>query len=130
MPQNNLEPEAIRVEEELLAMMNRQYVPNGWYATVNGAVTQAGYTVPQVGVERVYMTPADIEQINVNQVIDGMSEEELLKSELKKRHLNGGERRHYHKPKSDWQESPAGEVCRNAETLVVSDIVSKYVTKK
>jgi hypothetical protein len=52
-----------------------------------------------------------------------------LKETLKKRHLNRMERDALHKPKTDWFETPAGEVCKNAETLVVSDIINKFVKK-
>lgn len=50
----------------------------------------------------------------------------LFKAVMKRRHLNSHERQRLHKPKSDWVETPSGEICKSAETLVVKDIVSKY----
>jgi hypothetical protein len=48
-----------------------------------------------------------------------------LKKELKKRHLNKQERDAFHNLKSDWCESPRGDVCKNASSLEIDDIVSK-----
>lgn len=48
---------------------------------------------------------------------------EIPRDEMKKRHLNKEERQYYHQPKNDWLESPSGEVCKSACTLVVDDLV-------
>lgn len=53
-------------------------------------------------------------------------EEIMIKETIKSRHLSGAERATFHKPKSDWYETPAGEVCRNADTLTVVDILKKH----
>jgi hypothetical protein len=47
-----------------------------------------------------------------------------IKKELKKRHLNQSERRKYHKPNPDWEQTPSGEVCKSACTLVVDDLIA------
>lgn len=49
-----------------------------------------------------------------------------VKEIIKKRHLNMHERARVHKPASDWIETPAGEVCRSADTLMVQDILKKH----
>ena len=46
-----------------------------------------------------------------------------IKPILKKRHLTIEERRIFHKPNPDWVQTPSGEVCRSACTLVVDDLV-------
>lgn len=43
--------------------------------------------------------------------------------DLKKMHLNRDMRSVLHRPKSDWFETPRGEVCKNACSLVVDDII-------
>lgn len=48
---------------------------------------------------------------------------------FKKRHLSKEERDAYHAPASDWCESPRGEVCKNASTLDVTDILAKKIKK-
>jgi len=45
---------------------------------------------------------------------------------MKERHLSKSERAAYHQPKNDWKESPKGDVCKNASTLEVEDIITKY----
>lgn len=45
---------------------------------------------------------------------------------MKERHLSKSERQAYHQPKNDWKESPKGDVCKNASTLEVEDIITKY----
>jgi hypothetical protein len=60
-------------------------------------------------------------------IVDTLNKkDEDLKALMKLKHLNRMERLALHKPQSDWVEGPAGEVCRNTESLVVSDIIKKY----
>lgn len=62
------------------------------------------------------------------EIEDGpLTMEEKVKKTLKKRHLSRAERDAFHKPKSDWFETQDGEACRSAETLVVKDIITKFV---
>lgn len=49
-----------------------------------------------------------------------------LEEKMKERHLNGAERRRAHKPKSDWRQSGRGEVCRNASSLPIDDLVIEF----
>lgn len=51
---------------------------------------------------------------------------ETLKSELKVRHLRKNERDAHHRPASDVVEGGKGEVCKNACTLELQDIIIKY----
>ena len=44
---------------------------------------------------------------------------------LKQRHLGRDERSLFHQPKSDWCESPKGDVCKSACSLEISDLVAK-----
>lgn len=46
---------------------------------------------------------------------------------LKVRHLSRDERRSLHQPLPDWKESPKGDVCKNACTLEVDDIIGKHL---
>lgn len=48
-----------------------------------------------------------------------------VKTLMKKRHLTKPERDQLHKPESDWVNTPRGEVCRNACTIEVADIIKK-----
>lgn len=45
---------------------------------------------------------------------------------LKVRHLTRHEREGLHQPARDWKETPKGDVCKNACTLEVEDILSKH----
>ena len=57
------------------------------------------------------------------------SNEQLMSSveeTLKVRHLTKHEREGLHKPARDWKETPKGDVCKNACTLEVEDILSKH----
>lgn len=58
--------------------------------------------------------------------IDQEVKKELL-SKLKTQHLTKTERDYLHFPASDWYDTGKGEVCKNACTLEVSDIISKYI---
>ena len=49
-----------------------------------------------------------------------------LEQVLKERHLTRSERSVYHQPRPDWKESSRGDVCKNASTLEVEDIITKY----
>lgn len=49
-----------------------------------------------------------------------------VKEEIKKRHLRKNERDAHHKPASDVVECGKGEVCKNACTLELEDIIIKY----
>lgn len=44
--------------------------------------------------------------------------------EMKKRHLNGSERRTFHKPRPDWIMTGKGEVLRSASALDVEDLIA------
>lgn len=55
---------------------------------------------------------------------DDISPEILHMIDLKKSHLSRDMRSMMHKPKSDWYETPKGEVCKNASTLVIDDIIA------
>lgn len=48
-----------------------------------------------------------------------------LNSTLKERHLSKRERQAFHKPKSDILSTDRGEVCKNACTLEVDDLIAK-----
>ena len=57
------------------------------------------------------------------------SNEQLMSSveeTLKVRHLTKHEREGLHQPARDWKETPKGDVCKNACTLEVEDILSKH----
>lgn len=54
---------------------------------------------------------------------------EKIKEVLKERHLNGDERRFYHKPDSDWKASDSGEKFISACTLEVKDLLEKHSIK-
>ena len=48
--------------------------------------------------------------------------------EMKKRHLNSGERAIFHRPKKDWIVTENGkEICRSSSVLDVSDLVAQLV---
>ena len=49
-----------------------------------------------------------------------------IKKTMKKRHLEKRERESLHRPLNDWKETSRGEVCINACSLPVDDIISKY----
>lgn len=73
--------------------------------------------------------PFDVAEFDGEEQDFNLISPDELKETLKKKHLNRIERDAFHRPKSDWSESPSGEVCKNAETLVVSDIIKKYSKK-
>lgn len=50
---------------------------------------------------------------------------EMDKKLLKKRHLSKQERDMLHNPASDWCETNKGEVCKNACSLEISDLLDK-----
>ena len=54
------------------------------------------------------------------------SREEHIKEILLSRHLDRNERQSLHNPKSDWSDTGRGDVCKNACTLEVNDILSKH----
>lgn len=127
MNPNNLEPivdmgvglteevlrmEAVRREGE---MLRRQNAANAYHAF-------------GIAGNLVMPEPFDMEDFEERDEIGDYTQDEL-KEILKKKHLNRIERDAFHRPKSDWSESPSGEVCKNAETLVVSDIIKKYSKK-
>ena len=62
------------------------------------------------------------EQIN-------MTQESSIKKLMKQRHLTKGERDTLHRPLNDWKETPRGEVCINASSLPLEDILTKHKVK-
>lgn len=99
-------------------MPTRNY---GYYPT-NGTATMGadGWIIADHGTIRA----ETFAEAPVQQPIQ--DEEVMIKETIKSRHLSGAERVAYHKPKSDWYETPAGEVCRSADTLTVVDILKKH----
>jgi hypothetical protein len=51
------------------------------------------------------------------------------KPNLKDRHATARIRNYYHNPASDWKESDRGDVCVNACSLEVKDIIEKHNKK-
>ena len=49
-----------------------------------------------------------------------------LKETLKARHLSRDERQMFHRPNSDYCQSPKGEIKKSATTLEVADLVQKF----
>ncbi len=54
------------------------------------------------------------------------NEEQSLESVLKVRHLSRYERQALHAPPSDWKATERGDVCKNACTLEVEDLLEKH----
>lgn len=91
---------------------------------------QAGMAFRAYGIGQPIMhDPFDLQEFDGEDEDFNLISPDELKETLKKKHLNRIERDAFHRPKSDWQETPSGEVCKNAETLVVSDIIKKYSKK-
>lgn len=64
---------------------------------------------------------------NINLTIPPtMKKDNTLKDTLKERHLNKDERDYLHTPEPDFVQSKTGEVCKNACSLPIKDIIIKY----
>lgn len=59
--------------------------------------------------------------------LDSTDTKDSIDNLMKKRHLNQDERRLLHKPKSDWESTVRGDVCKSANTLTVDDIILNYI---
>lgn len=104
--------------------------------TTSGAISTSINTGMDEEIRRTERMRAELHRITRSRMNELTWEEEILtedndrpmldKKRLKQQHLNGGEREAYHKPLNDWKETPKGEVCINASSLPVDDIVSKF----
>lgn len=72
----------------------------------------------RTGIGRA-VNPFDLEDNNEQLMSD-------VEETLKVRHLTKYEREGLHQPARDWKETPKGDVCKNACTLEVEDILSKH----
>lgn len=70
--------------------------------------------------------PFDFIDDEVMKVNNSMEKTTALKEALKKRHLTKEERDILHRPVSDYVQSKTGEVCKNACSLPIEDIISKH----
>jgi len=97
-------------------------MPTGNTINITGTTFTAGNRTPPPFVDTV-----DARDFMVDDEVEFDDREALpVKEIIKKRHLNMHERARVHKPASDWIETPAGEVCRSADTLMVQDILKKH----
>jgi hypothetical protein len=92
----------IRDLEEQARILREAYRPANYGNTITNNVATGG----------------DFQQTNTQEI--------GLKELMKQRHLHKYERDSLHKPKSDWKETPVGEVLHNSSSLAVEDIISKY----
>lgn len=88
----------------------------------DAAITMSGTG----GSIRFNVQPIPVDFSDDNPYASTPRDMESIKKEMKTRHLTRSERDALHNPETDWIQTPRGEVCKNACSLEVEDIITKY----
>jgi len=111
------EPVTNAAERTLTYQVDMSQTSGGGRATVNSTPSGNGITWQDLARESMFGAPNFSSSKKKKMKID--------EKVFKERHLQRDERSMLHHPKSDWCESPKGDICKSACTLEISDLIAK-----